>query len=152
MQKISGHFLRKKQKIAKNCYWPNSSIFWCFFGLCTLENTEIPFVLDMYWLEYHKILDIFFCNQTRPKLPKIFYENWYCFLIVIVCNISLVSFYVKKFFIWMLFSSKIRLYLAKISEKSWFSFIAFFLHPFFAKDFLLWHFLHDAKNAKNVQL
>ena len=54
----------------------------------------------------------------------------------------------KKYFLWSFIFCKIRLYLAKISEKSWFSFIAFFLHPFFAKDFLLWHFLHDAKNVQ----
>ena len=105
----------------------------------------------MNWLEYDKILDTFF-NQKSPKLPGIFVLKLIlflrCFKGVIVCNISLVSMFDKKYFLWSLIFCKIRLYLAKISEKSWFSFIAFFLHPFFAKDFLLWHFLHDAKNVQ----
>ena len=32
---------------------------------------QCAIVLDMYWLEYNKILDNFF-NQKSPKLPGIF--------------------------------------------------------------------------------
>ena len=41
----------------------------------------------------------------------------------------------KKYFLWSLIFCKIRLYLAKISEKSWFSFIAFFCIHFLQKIF-----------------